>query len=387
MITKNNGSPTVYCTLTYSTGHSNPARIILGPRTGIHRPLRTGVPQPSSITPNIHSTSLLCISSLLALTTTMTNAPKTLRLKPDGFVTIQSALTAASKELGAPATLALADAEGVFLECEAGPFDPLHPTRGVRREDIMWFASTTKLLTSICELPQRQLTSGYLQLVDAGKLTLETDMRGVFPPLDVAASQIITGFDESGRPVMERNEAPVTLGQMLNQTSGFGMEFGDKVSRWKKVAEKGTGFVNSCKVVRSSSFSPSLCPTSPPSDLGIADQLAPPRHSTPPRADARITSSTHLSASPQAPTGAMATAPSGSASSSPPSWARARRSTSRPTSSARSAWPTRRSTRTAPSGPIGCFPSASGPTAGSRSSRTSCPSSPCRASASLSCHS
>lgn len=83
----------------------------------------------------------------------MTNAPKTLRLKPDGFVTIQSALTAASKELGAPATLALADAEGVFLECEAGPFDPLHPACGVRRDDIMWFASTTKLLTSICELP------------------------------------------------------------------------------------------------------------------------------------------------------------------------------------------------------------------------------------------
>jgi hypothetical protein len=80
-------------------------------------------------------------------------------------------------------------------------------------------------------------------------------MRGVFPPLDAAAARIIKDFDESGRPVMEENAAPVTLAQMLNQTSGFGMEFGDKVPRWKKVAEKGTGFVNSCKVVRSSSFS------------------------------------------------------------------------------------------------------------------------------------
>lgn len=94
------------------------------------------------------------------------------------------------------------------------------------------------------------LTSGYLQLVDAGKLTLDTNMRELFPPLDAAASQIIKDFDEAGKPIMEKNHAPVTLGQMLNQTSGFGMEFGDKVSSWKKVSEKGTGFVNSCKVVR-----------------------------------------------------------------------------------------------------------------------------------------
>jgi hypothetical protein len=37
---------------------------------------------------------------------------------------------------------------------------------------------------------------------------------------------------------------------MLNQTSGFGMEFGDQVQRYKTTADKGTGFVNSCKVVR-----------------------------------------------------------------------------------------------------------------------------------------
>lgn len=84
-------------------------------------------------------------------TTAMTK--RSLRLKLDGFVTIQTALTAASKELGAPATLALADGEGVFLECQAGPFDALHPdhTRIVGADDVMWFASTTKLLTSICE--------------------------------------------------------------------------------------------------------------------------------------------------------------------------------------------------------------------------------------------
>lgn len=76
-----------------------------------------------------------------------------LRLKPDGFVIIQNALSGAANELGAPATLALADAEGVFLEAQAGPFDALNPkdSRIVERDDVMWFASTTKLLTSICK--------------------------------------------------------------------------------------------------------------------------------------------------------------------------------------------------------------------------------------------
>ncbi|BEJ13888.1 hypothetical protein CspHIS471_0310620 [Cutaneotrichosporon sp. HIS471] len=169
----------------------------------------------------------------------MTNTPKSksLRLKPDGAASLQSALTSAAKDLGASTTLALADADGVFLHLEAGSFDPLNPGRNVESDDVMWFASTTKLLTSIC----------YLQLVDEGKLTLDTNMRSLFPPLDVATSQIIKGFDE-GKPIMESNDTPVTLGQMLNQTSGFGMEFGDKVPLWKKVADKGTGFVNSCKI-------------------------------------------------------------------------------------------------------------------------------------------
>ncbi|GMK53796.1 hypothetical protein CspeluHIS016_0103820 [Cutaneotrichosporon spelunceum] len=126
----------------------------------------------------------------------MTNTPKSkcLRLKPDGLASIQAALASASQNLA---------------------------TAG--------------------------LMSGYLQLVDAGKLTLDTNMREVFGPLDAAASQVITCL-EDGRPVTEKNNAPVTLGQMLNQTSGFGMEFGDKVPAWKKSADKGSGFVNSCKI-------------------------------------------------------------------------------------------------------------------------------------------
>ena len=93
----------------------------------------------------------------------------------------------------------------------------------------------------------------YLQLVDRGILSLNTDMRTVFPPLAKASSRLFTGLDEHGEPQYRDNDTPVTLLHMLNQSSGVGMEFGDKVQSWKKYTQqtggKGGGFVNSCKVV------------------------------------------------------------------------------------------------------------------------------------------
>lgn len=91
--------------------------------------------------------------------------------------------------------------------------------------------------------------------MDKGVVTLDTDMRKLFPPLDAAALHVLEGFNDDGTPVLVANDKPVTLASLLNQTSGFGMEFGEKVQRWKKVAEKGTGFVNSCKVVSGSPVS------------------------------------------------------------------------------------------------------------------------------------
>ncbi|ORX37917.1 beta-lactamase/transpeptidase-like protein [Kockovaella imperatae] len=85
-------------------------------------------------------------------------------------------------------------------------------------------------------------------LVDEGLISLDTDMRKLYPALDKAAARIFKGLDQEQKPIFETNDKPVTLGQMLNQSSGFGMEFGDKVPEWKKITEKGKGFVNSCKV-------------------------------------------------------------------------------------------------------------------------------------------
>lgn len=92
----------------------------------------------------------------------------------------------------------------------------------------------------------------YLQLVDRGVLSLDTDISARYPPLAKAASRIFAGVNEAGEAQWRDNKTPITLGQMLNQSSGFGQEFSPLVQEWKtKVAEegKGKGFVNSCKVV------------------------------------------------------------------------------------------------------------------------------------------
>jgi methyl acetate hydrolase len=95
-----------------------------------------------------------------------------------------------------------------------------------------------------------------LTLVDRGVLSLDTDMTALYPPLKEASKRILTGFKEDGEPFLKPNDKPITLLQMLNQSSGFGMEFGETVQAWKKVTPKGKGYVNSCKVVRISERTP-----------------------------------------------------------------------------------------------------------------------------------
>lgn len=93
----------------------------------------------------------------------------------------------------------------------------------------------------------------YLQLVDRGIISLDTDMRKIFEPLAKASSRLFVGIGEDGEPQYKDNDTPVALLHMMNQSSGVGMEFGDLVQSWKeytrKTGGKGAGFVNSCKVV------------------------------------------------------------------------------------------------------------------------------------------
>jgi bacillopeptidase F (M6 metalloprotease family) len=58
----------------------------------------------------------------------------------------------------------------------------------------------------------------------------------------------------TGEPTFETSDEEITIFQLMNQTSGFGLEMGEAVQGWKKWSGKATGHTNTCKKVRLSSF-------------------------------------------------------------------------------------------------------------------------------------
>lgn len=62
--------------------------------------------------------------------------------------------------------------------------------------------------------------------------------------------RILRSIDaETGESVYEDSHEEITVATLLNQTSGFGMEFGPTVQAWKKWSNVGNGYTNSCKKV------------------------------------------------------------------------------------------------------------------------------------------
>ena len=80
-------------------------------------------------------------------------------------------------------------------------------------DTIFWLASMTKAVVSV----------GALQLVDAGKLTLDGDLAHLIP--EFADLQVLDGFDDAGTPILRPAKAPVTLRHLLSHTAGFGYGF------------------------------------------------------------------------------------------------------------------------------------------------------------------
>ncbi|KAF2999277.1 hypothetical protein E8E13_003874 [Curvularia kusanoi] len=74
---------------------------------------------------------------------------------------------------------------------------------------VMWVASCTKLMTSICAL----------QLVEQGKLTLDDPVYTHIPELK--SFKILKTFDNDGKPVEVQHTKPITLRTLLTHTSGL----------------------------------------------------------------------------------------------------------------------------------------------------------------------
>lgn len=101
-------------------------------------------------------------------------------------------------------------------------------------DSVFWIASMTKAITS----------AGAMQLVEQGKLSLDDPIGKVLP--DLAAPQVLEGFDASGNPKLRAASRPITLRHLMTHTAGFCYDMwnGDMV---KYLEKTGTPGITSCQ--------------------------------------------------------------------------------------------------------------------------------------------
>jgi methyl acetate hydrolase len=101
-------------------------------------------------------------------------------------------------------------------------------------DSVFWIASMTKAIT----------TAAGMQLVEQGKLSLDAPIGKVLP--DLAAPQVLEGFDAKGEPKLRPAKNPITLRHLMTHTAGFCYDMwnGDMVQYLEKT---GTPGITSCK--------------------------------------------------------------------------------------------------------------------------------------------
>jgi methyl acetate hydrolase len=125
---------------------------------------------------------------------------------------IDATLSRAAEAKEVPGVVALAATDtGVLYEGAFGLRD-LVDGPAMTRDSVFRIASMTKAVTSVAAL----------QLVEQGKLQLDEPIGNVLP--DLAAPQVLEGFDSSGAPRLRSAKRPITLRHLLTHTAGFGYE-------------------------------------------------------------------------------------------------------------------------------------------------------------------
>jgi methyl acetate hydrolase len=111
-----------------------------------------------------------------------------------------------------PGVIAMAtDRNGVIYEGAYGK-RVLGQPAPMTVETVVWIASMTKALTS----------AAAMQLVEQSKLDLDSPAAKVVP--EIAAIEVLEGFDATGQPRTRPAKRPITLRHLLTHTAGFGYD-------------------------------------------------------------------------------------------------------------------------------------------------------------------
>src|SRR5713226_6494955 len=128
---------------------------------------------------------------------------------------IDAVLRRATEAREVPGVVAVAATDkGILYEGAFGTRD-LAKGPEMTPDTIFRLASMTKAVTSVAAM----------QLVEQGKLQLEQPIGNVLPEL--AAPQVLDGFDDAGAPRLRPAKRPITLRHLLTHTAGFGYEVWD----------------------------------------------------------------------------------------------------------------------------------------------------------------
>ena len=134
----------------------------------------------------------------------------------DSLRRLDSELRAATDSGRVPGVVAVAgDRGGTFYEAAFGTRS-LDGGAAMTMDTVFWLASMTKPITSVAAL----------QLVEQGQLELDAPIAGVLPQL--AAPQVLEGWDEAGAPRLRPARRPITLRMLLTHTAGFGYGMWDR---------------------------------------------------------------------------------------------------------------------------------------------------------------
>jgi methyl acetate hydrolase len=135
--------------------------------------------------------------------------------KKDGLNVVDEVLRQAADTKEVPGVVAVAaNSDGVIYEGAFGKRDLANGT-DMTADSVFWIASMTKALTA----------TAAMQLVEQGKLQLDEPISKVLPEL--AAPQVLEGFDDKGQPKLRPAKRPITLRQLLTHTAGFTYDLWD----------------------------------------------------------------------------------------------------------------------------------------------------------------